>query len=461
MLHLIQRTEVRLAALFCIANLAAFSQSVNTFMEGTVTDPSSAVVAQATVALKDQGTGAVRQTATDEHGFYHFLSLPSGTYTITVSAQGFKNSVISNVVIALNEMRYVPVELQLGNVNESISVSAEATPVEVASSEKASLIESAQLQSVALKGRDMFGFMNMIPGVVDTANRDVTSPNGLNSITINGLTSSKNFTVDGVTDMDTSGDATEHYEPNMDSIQELKVLGSNYQAEFGRNSGGTISVVTKNGSKTFHGSGWWSHRNEEFNANDFFRNQNGQSRLPYRYNVEGWSLGGPVYIPKHFNTNRSRFFFFASQEYTGQKNGAAGTLPIGVPASTQFRTVPTALERTGNFSQSVSGSGALIVVTDPTTGSPFPGNIIPANRFSSIGSNILNIIPLPNYAPPKGNPNYLQDNYQDSGVAPHPRRNDVIRGDVNLTAKWNGYFRWINDYDDTQNIPFFTFPWSA
>ena len=140
------------------------------------------------------------------------------------------------------------------------------------------------MSNVTLRGRDMFGYLKLIPGVVDNSsgttnagNRDVTSPNAIRGITINGNTSALNFTVDGITDMDTGSNSTLHYEPNVDSIQEMKVLTSNYQAEFGRNSGGTITVVTKNGTQQFHGSMVWNHRHEGFNANLWQNNRNGRN----------------------------------------------------------------------------------------------------------------------------------------------------------------------------------------
>jgi hypothetical protein len=449
---------VTLLSLGILVQNRSVAQSVSAYVEGTIFDPSDAAVSRAKVQLKDQATGATHDVTADDNGFFRIVALPAGRYTLTATAAGFKTQTMSDIALTAAEMRYLKVNLVLGTTSESVSIVADVTPVQTASSEKAALIDAQQLSTVTLKGRDLFGFMNLLPGVVDTANRDVTSPNGLSNITINGNTTSKNFSVDGVTNMDTSGDATVHYEPNMDAVQELKVLGSNFQAEFGRNSGGAITVVTKSGGQQFHGSGWWSHRHEGLNANDYFRNQNGQTRLPYRYNIAGWSLGGPAAIKPH-STLAKKLFFFGSQEYTGQLNG--GATAIGVPAATQFRTVATARERTGDFSQSVNGSGALIKVIDPATGVQFAGNIIPTNRLDPVGSKILGIMPLPNYAPPQGNPNYLQDNYQDSGVAPHPRRNDVIRADLYLTSKLNGYFRWINDYDDTQSIPFFNFPWST
>ena len=146
--------------------------------------------------------------------------------------------------------------------------------------------------------------------------------------------------MDGVTDIDTGSNGNLHYHPNMDSVAEVKVLVSNYQAEYGRSAAGLVSVITKGGTQQFHGSGWWSHRHEQFNANNFFRNRVSLDRVPYRLqHFAGFSLGGPVYIPKHFNQDKSRLFFFVSQEYTRQK----------VDAGNQFRNMPTELERKGDF----------------------------------------------------------------------------------------------------------------
>src|ERR1700761_6197050 len=183
-------------------------------------------------------------------------------------------------------------------MKESYSVTAEVAPIQLASSEKSQLIDANQLENVTLKGRDLFGYMKLVPGVIDTTtSRDVTSPNAIAGITINGNTTAKNFTVDGITDMDTGSNGTLHYEPNLDAIQEMKILSSNYQAEFGRNSGGTITVVTKGGSRDFHGTAQWSHRHEGFNANSWLNDHslqaNGQAQpiSRYRYNVETYTIG--------------------------------------------------------------------------------------------------------------------------------------------------------------------------
>src|SRR5206468_12714429 len=159
-------------------------------------------------------------------------------------------------------------------------------------------------------------------------------------------------------------------------------------------------------------------------------------RSKYRFNVETYSIGGPVFIPKTFNTAKKKLFFFWSQEYTGQY----------VPGGTQTRYTPTALERQGDFSQSRQNNGSLITITDPTTGAPFPGNAVPISRIDPTGLAMLKFFPLPNFTGTGSQANVV--NYTESASATHPRRNDVLRVDTYLTSKLTGYFRWINDYDD-------------
>jgi len=231
---------------------SAFAQTVSSSLEGTVADPAKAVVPAAPVTLTELNTGTVRNVVTDASGMFRFLNLTPGAYTVTVHVSGFKSLEQNNITLAAQETRDVgTLTLQLGNTTDRISVIAEATPVQTSSSEKSQMVDGHQLNDITLKGRDLFGYMRLIPGVIDTANRDVTSPNGFGNITINGNTSAKNFTVDGITDVDTGSNGTIHFEPNIDAIQELKVLTSNYQAEFGRNSGGQITVITKSGPRIF------------------------------------------------------------------------------------------------------------------------------------------------------------------------------------------------------------------
>jgi Carboxypeptidase regulatory-like domain len=421
-------------------------QTVSSSIIGTVLDPADAVVPNAPVTLTDHDTGSIRSTVTDSSGLFRFLNVPPSTYSVTVTVKGFKNFVQSSVALGANETRDVgKVTLSIGSTTDTVSVVAEATAIQLASSEKSQLVDSNQLNDITLKGRDLFGYMKLVPGVIDrSSSRDVTSPGAIGNITINGNTSALNFTVDGITDMDTGSNGTLHYEPNLDAIQEMKVLTSNFQAEFGRNSGGTITVVTKSGGRDFHGTATWNHRHEGFNANNWLNNHSLTSTgaaqpIPrYRFNVETYTIGGPVFIPKLLNKERKRLFFFWSQEYTGQF----------VSGGVQNKYTPTALERVGDFSQSFANNGSLVTITDPSTGAPFPGNKIPTNRAdpTGVGPNMLGFFPLPNYTGVGTQANVV--NYFEAASATHPRRNDVLRVDTYITSKLNGYFRWINDHDD-------------
>ena len=286
---------------------------------GTVVDPSGAAIVGAPVTLTNAGTSATRPGTTDSAGTYRFQNVEPGTYNITVKASGFKSEVQTGISVLADETHNAgKMILQLGAVTESISVSAEVAQVQLASSEKSTTVDSADLENLTLKGRDLFGYMKLVPGVIDTtASRDVTSHGAVSGFTINGGGTAVNFTVDGITDLDTGSDGSNDFEPNMDAIQELRVLTSNYQAEFGRNSGGTVTVVTKSGTQQFHGSGQWSHRHEEFNADTWANNhtlKNGVAtpRAPYRYNVETYSIGGPAYIPKVANKDKKSVLLLVS-----------------------------------------------------------------------------------------------------------------------------------------------------
>jgi hypothetical protein len=435
-----------------LSAVCLLGQTVSSGLQGTVLDPANAVIPGATVTLTSSDMGTTRVTTTDGTGLFRFLDLAPGTYSVTVKAAGFKGFTESTIVVAANETRDAGrFMLTIGSGADTITVTAEAAAIQLASSEKATAIDGGQLSNVTLRGRDIFGYLKLVPGVIDNSygttnagNRDVTSPNAIRGITINGNTSALNFTVDGISDMDTGSNSTIHYEPNADAVQEMKVLSSNYQAEFGRNSGGTITVVTKNGTSQFHGSLVWNHRNEGLNANLWQNDRNGRNAAgvpnsyisPYRFNVETYTIGGPIYIPHHFNSNKNKLFFFWSQEYTGQF----------VTGGTQTKYTPTALERQGNFSQSFQNNGTLTAINDPTTGAPFPGNIIPASRITPLGQAMLNFFPLPNFAGAGSQANIV--NYTEAASATHPRRNDVLRVDVNPTNKLSGYFRYINDHDD-------------
>src|SRR5216684_386801 len=425
---------------------ALFGQAISSSILGTVVDPAGSVVPAAQIRLTNQGTAGVNSATTDGSGLFRIANVYAGTYSVSVEAKGFKTLTVTTIELGASETRDLGrLTLTLGNLTDSISVTGEVAAVETASSDRSPLVDASHFNTVAIKGRDMMSYMKLLPGVIDTSTgRDAAGGTPLGGLTFSGNTGILGMSVDGATDIDTGcSSCFTHFEPNIDSIAEIKVLTSNFSAEYGRNSGATISVTTKSGTQEFHGSGWWTHRHEGFNANSFFNNQTGLPVSRYRYNIAGWSLGGPVYIPRFFNTDKTKVFFFASQEYTKQLLNAAN----------QYRTMPTALERAGDFSQSFAQGGSLIRISDPQNGgAPFPGNVIPANRINGWGLSMLNFFPLPNTTFAPGTAQYQVDNFQATAAGRHPRRNDILRVDVVATSKLNGYFRYGHDSDEADAI---------
>jgi len=421
-------------------------QNISSSVKGTLVDPTGAAVPGAACTLTNQATGVALNTTSGNDGSFTFPNVLAGTYSLKVVATGFKAHETTNIVVTTSEVRTLGrITLQLGEIQETVSVTAEAAALQLASSEKSGTITVDQLQNIAVRGRDFFTYLLTVPGVVDnfSQRRETMSPDSIRGTFINGgRENQKNLAIDGITDLDTGSNSTVHFQPNMDAISEIKVMTSNYQAEFGRNGGGVITVITKGGSRDFHGTAYDFYRHESLNANNFFNNRTNTPKSPYRYRITGYSLGGPVYIPNRFNRKRDKLFFFWSQEYTGMKRDYG----------TRFVNMPTELERKGDFSQSFDTNGALIPVKDPLTGQVFPGNIVPPSRINKLGQAILNFYPLPNYV--ESDPKLkFQRNYKTAYSGSYPKRQDMIRIDANLWPSFQVYWRYIKDTDE-QKTPY-------
>jgi hypothetical protein len=414
-------------------------------VRGNITDSSGASIPGADCVLTSQETGAVAAVKSASDGSCIFAAVRPGSYSLTVKAAGFKTIQTKDIVVTSGQVRALGnLTLEVGEVREAVNVTAEVAQIQLMSAEKSGSIDNKQLQNIAVKGRDFFALLNTVPGVVDnfSQRRETASPDSIRGTFINGQRENqKNLAIDGITDLDTGSNSTVHFQPNMDAISEIKVLTSNYQAEFGRNGGGVITVITKGGSKDFHGTGYWFYRHESLNANSFFNNRTGTAKVPYRYRINGYSIGGPISWPGKFNTNKDKLFFFWSQEYVGMKRDYG----------TRFSNMPTQLERDGDYSKSLDASGRLIPVNDPLTGAAFAGNVIPKSRFNAMGQKILNFFPLPNYVDTDPRQVYNR-NYRTSYSGAYPKRQDMVRFDYNVTPTLQVYYRFIKDKDE-QNTP--------
>ncbi len=424
-------------AAITLVSVSALSQTVSSTLKGTVQDSSGGVIPGALCTLTNTATDSALTVKTAQDGSFQFLDILAGTYNLTVSAPGFKNHEVTGVEVLASEFHSAGnITLQVGQPSDAIFVSAAGAPVQLSSGERSDTITGSQLNDIAVKGRDFVSYLSTLTGIVDTnTSRDAMQRNALSGIHINGGRDTQTLlVVDGMPLID-AGNNGPPQEPNMDAIAEVRVLSSNYQAEYGRNGGGTVTVISKTGSTKFHGSAYDYYRHEDLNANNFFNNSTGTPRPPYRYRMTGWSLGGPLPSPVKRDVLKDKLFFFFSQELVGSL----------VSNATKFQTTPSALERQGDFSQSYNTNGSPIIIKDPLTKAAFPGNIIPQSRFNPIGTAILNFFPLPNYTDPSPSKRYSY-NYRDTYSGGWPRRQNMGRLDANATPTLTFYYRVIDDY---------------
>lgn len=441
-----------LALLALVSGIAA--QSTTGSISGAVRDKTGAPIPGAVVNIVDAAT-SVRQTATtDNDGQFIVPQLPPGNYVITVEKPGFKKLTKTGIALsAADRLNAGSFTLDVGEVAEEVTVTADAGELQLQSEsgERSAVITGAQIRDLALNGRDVLDLMKIIPGITSDYDGQVSDPGGLGNFNVNGTRGNqKEFTVDGASNVDTGSNGSRHVTINPDAIAEIKVLTSNYQAEFGKAGGGFIQVVTRGGTKRFTGGARYFHRHEGLNANPFFNNSIGLDRPLYRYKNIGWDFGGPVVLPwTGVNKRRDKLFFFVNQEFYRQ-----------LRPNTQRRVrVPTALERRGDFSQTTDGNGVKLYIKDPLkTGTCsatsqvacFDNNLIPANRFYRYGQQILNLYPQPNIAI---NPQY---NYvsQESGEYPRYETNVRVDYQINKANRLSGRYSKNND---RQLLPYGTF----
>jgi outer membrane receptor protein involved in Fe transport len=412
-----------LAALSCGQ---VFGQmSVTGSVSGTVLDASGAVIPGATVKLTSETTREARETISNGEGLFSFAAVPRDSYTLKVEHTGFKVFERPGIGVSANEhVALSGVALELGSSAETVTVTSESAHVETESSEEAADVTTNQLANLTARGREVVSLLRTVAGATYQADQD--SPGGTygtSTMSIRGASANMNIlAVDGIVSNDMGTPSVFSSATQMDAIGEVKVILNSYQAEYAGNGGTVVQVVTKSGTNEWHGNTYWYVRNNDFNANDFFNNRTGLKRPEYRYNTFGFSLGGPIWVPKKWNRDKRKLFGFYNLEQIESR----------IPGSLTQYSMPTALERQGNFSQTLDTNGKLIPVNDPLNkvngvSQPFPGNIVPANRLDPNGLALLKILPLPNFVNPAiTGYNY---NYQIQEVIDFPKRFQVFKID--------------------------------
>ncbi len=418
----------------------AYGQGVTGQMSGTVVDASSGVLAGAAVRLTAVDTKQERSFTTGSNGAFSFTGLIPGTYTLNVGMAGFKSYVQNRIPLGAQERVDLNlIALSIGDVTSTVEVTAGPVRVATDSSDRAISIGLRQIEDTPTRGRNPLSLIMTLPGVQTVASNDFRGWSGGGIPPVNGgRTGQIILNLDGVASQDSGNLNPGYLSPSIDAISEVKLLVSNYTAEYGGRTGGQLTFTIKSGTPQFHGSAFYYWRHETLNGNEFFNNKLGIARQRYRYQNPGGTIGGPILIPgTRFNKNRQNLFFFFSADYLRNKNRIDNTF-----------TMPSALERAGDFSQTVTTQGVQVPIFDPLNNQAvFPNNRIPASRFSSAGSAMLNLFPLPD-AQGLGLDPTGQRGFNFRAILPQSRPNQdkVLRFDYNPTSKINTYLRLIQDY---------------
>lgn len=398
--------------------LPAVSQESRGSLAGLISDPTGSRVAGAAVAATNTSTGVVYRTETNITGAYTLPFLPSGEYSLKVTATGFKTFERSPILIQVQSKIDVDATLELGSIGEVVEVRADPPLLETGTASTGQVIEHRRIVELPLNGRNPLALAQVSPGVVSVEGPTFLRAfdiNGASSISIGGsvsatggaVTRSNDFTLDGAPN--TTRGNTVAYVPPADSVEEFKVETATYDAASGHTSGGVINISTKSGTNDLHGSAYYFHRDAGTTANSWFNNRAGRGKTVSPFHQWGFTTGGPVLIPKLYN-GRNRTFWFTAYE------GLLGNTPAPFVG-----TVPTEKERNGDFSDLIAAGIRIYdpFSTRPNPASPgrfvrdlLPNNIVPSNRIDPVAKNMLQFFPLPNQptTDPQGRNNYFNPN---------------------------------------------------
>lgn len=430
----------------------AFAQSDLGRVSGFVNDQSGAAVPNAKVTVRNQ-SGVERQATTNESGYYVISNIPAGLYTMTAEAPGFQRYESMNNKLDPAADLVIGATLTLGATSETVEVKASTVQLQTESASVQKLVTREQIDSLELNGRNPVGLASLVPGARASTLASLTFGFSQGPANFNGSRNPENLiTYDGAPATRTRSNGTSLGAVDVDSTQEVQILTSNYAPEYGRTSGAQIRITTKTGTSEFHGAAYEYFRNTVLNANTWARNANPltNSAAPFHYNQFGFNIGGPLYIPGKFNSNKSKVFFYWGEEWlkynfqeSGSSLGGAGLL-----------LVPSLKMRQGDFSELLDPANPFTkkatFVKDPQSSNPcdasnqtgcFPGNIIPADRLSPNGIGILNAWPVPNLTNFIGGGNWF-------GAKTHTydQRKDTVSVDFNAADNHRFRFRFLNYY---------------
>ncbi len=419
----------------CFLLIPAFPQTTGV-ITGTITDSTGAVVTGAKVTVKNIGTGEERLLETSATGVYVAYSLPVGRYEVEAVATGFKKASRGNIQLNVADRLGINFVLEVGEVNETVSITAEAPVVQTEKGDVGYVVNTRQMTDLAVNGRTFIQLVQLLPG----ASRTMGDEGGLSfgsskGFAINGQRDKySGLLLDGVENTDMGNQSGMMTSPGLETISEFKVQTSNYSAEYGTGGGANILVVTRGGTKEFHGAAYEFLRNDQLDARNFFA----AAKPTLRYNNFGYRIGGPVFIPKVYNTNREKTFFFFAEEWRRRRTQNILRAATATPAM-----------RAGDFQAEGVRLGQPIL--DPDSKVPFPNNIIPTARLNQNAQLLLkSVFPLPN------SPGFL--NFQQNAGVQENWRQETINVTHEVSKSTRAMVRFIQD-TWVQNQP--TVLWSG
>ncbi len=405
----------------------AYAQTFQGSLRGRILDQSGSATSAVKITIVDEATHATRSTVTNGQGEYAFTALTPATYSLTAEAAGFRTLTRTGVAVATQASIALDLTLELGQVSETVNVVDDAPPLETASASTGQVIDKQQITDLPILGRNPFFQAKLAQAVVFVPNPKMgrmQDQNANSQVSIaGGPVRTNNVLVDGISITDSNNRAV--FVPSPEAVQEVKLQASTYDAETGRTGGGTFNSVLRSGTNNLHGSAVGHIRKTEWLANNFFSNRAGLPVADQPFKDWAGSLGGPVVLPKLYNGRNKTFFFLATEAYR-QQDGSNSAL-----------SVPTALERIGDFSQSLSTKGTKQLVYDPqsttSTGArtAFAGNVIPPSQVSAVGSKLVSYYPLPNTSTPY----YGAANFNFTGGYPNRGDQYTLKGDEQF-ADW-------------------------
>ncbi len=417
--------------LFYLVNLSGFAQQAQ--VSGQITDASGGAIPAVEITLSGEATGITRTVTTNNQGLFVLPLIQPGVYRISTSKEGFRPVIQQNVILQINDRVRIDLTLEVGAQSQSVSVDAEVPLLRVDDAQTGVVIDNKRIQELPQYNRNPLAFAQLAPNVNGTSDQQGYS----SDFRINGgRTAKAEYIIDGVA-------VTTGYRhdippsiPSMEAVGEFKVITNGLAAEYGRLSGGAVTLVTRSGTNQFHGSAYEFFRNDKLNANDWNSNRFGRPKGVFHDNVFGGAIGGPIWIPKLYN-GKDKTFFFLNYEGTRRRTGS----------NAQLASVPTELERAGDFSQTLIDSGIPARVFDPLTSrvvdgrvlrSAFPGNRIPQSRIDPLSRIYLGFYPDANQ-PARANSSHDQ-NFVGSASTPLDNNRWTGRLDHYWSEKHNSHF---------------------